>query len=115
MTDLEMERIARRQARKMIARKSSTSNLNNHIANGTTMAKMTPQRIISLIIKEISALSFTLAGSVIVLFTLSGQTRKIALLATGVAVILHFANAFTEMRKGSGDFRPMSEDTSIDD
>jgi hypothetical protein len=115
MTDLEMERIARRQARKMIARKSSASNLNNRIANGTTMAKMTPQRIISLIIKEISALSFTLAGSVIVLFTLSGQTRKIALLATGVAVILHFANAFAEMRKGSGDFRPMSEDTSIGD
>ena len=115
MTDLEMERIARRQARKMIARKSSASNLNNRIVNGTTMAKMTPQRIISLIIKEISALSFTLAGSVIVLFTLSGQTRKIALIATGVAIFLHFANAFAEMRKGHSDFRPMSEDTSIGD
>ena len=115
MTDLEMERIARRQARKMIARKSSPSNLNNQIGNGMNMAKMTPQRIISLIVKEISALSFTLAGSVIVLFTLSGQTRKIALIATAVAIFLHFANAFAEMKKGTSDFRPMSEDTSIGD
>jgi len=115
MTDLEMERIARRQARKMITGKSSARNFNNQITNGTKMVKMTPQRILSLIVKEISALSFTLAGSVIVLFTLSGQTRKIALIATGVAIILHFANAFSELKKSSVDFRPMSEDTSIGD
>lgn len=115
MTDLEMERIARRQARKMMARKSNANKNPNHIMNGTKMTKMTPQRILSLIAKEISALSFTLAGSVIVLFTLSGQTRKIALIATGVAIILHFANAFAEMKKNSGNFRPMSEDTPSGD
>jgi len=115
MTDLEMERIARRQARKMMARKSTANKKPNHIMNGMKMTKMTPQRILSLIVKEISALSFTLAGSVIVLFTLSGQTRKIALIATGVAIILHFANAFAEMKNNSGNFRPMSEDTSSGD
>lgn len=115
MTDLEMERIARRQARKMMARKSNANKNPNHIMNGTKMTKMTPQRILSLIAKEISALSFTLAGSVIVLFTLSGQTRKIALIATGIAIILHFANAFGEMKNNSGNSRPMSEDTSSGD
>jgi len=113
MTDLEMERIARRQARRMMARKSSASNLNNQIGNGMNMTKMTPQRIISLIVKEISALSFTLAGSVIVLVTLSGQTRKIALIATGAALVLHFTNAIVEMRKSQSDFQKKSEDTSI--
>ncbi len=43
--------------------------------------------------REISAMAFTLAGSVIVLATLSGQTRKIALIATSVAMVLHFGRA----------------------
>lgn len=55
-------------------------------------------RIIRLVVKEISALSFTLAGSVIVFFTLSGQTRRIALIATVVAMVLHFTNVILEGR-----------------
>ena len=70
------------------------------------------QQIFKLVVTEISKLSFTLAGSTIVLFTLSGETRKIALIATSVAIILHFANAFAEMKKTSEEFHPMSEDTS---
>ena len=40
-------------------------------------------------------MAFTLAGSVIVLATLSGQTRKIALIATVAALVLHFGNVLT--------------------
>lgn len=54
------------------------------------------RRIIRVILKEVTALSFTLAGSVIVFFTLSGQTRRIALVVTLVAVALHFINAIIE-------------------
>jgi len=37
-----------------------------------------------------AALSFTLAGSTVVFITLSGDTRKIAMIATGVAVVVHY-------------------------
>jgi hypothetical protein len=62
---------------------------------------------------EISKLSFTLAGSTIVLFTLSGQTRKVAMVATGIAIFLHFTNVFSEMRKELRDNEAMSNDTAI--
>jgi hypothetical protein len=35
-------------------------------------------------------LAFTLAGSTVVFITLSGQTRKTAMIATGVAVLVHY-------------------------
>ena len=49
-------------------------------------------RILKKILREIGPMSFTLAGSVIVLSTLSGRTQKIALVATAVAVALHFGH-----------------------
>lgn len=36
------------------------------------------------------ALAFTLAGSVIVFITLSGETRKLAMIATAAALVLHY-------------------------
>lgn len=39
---------------------------------------------------ETAALAFTLAGSTIVFVTLSGSTRKIAMIATGVALLVHY-------------------------
>lgn len=35
-------------------------------------------------------LAFTLAGSTVVFITLSGQTRKTAMIATGLAVFIHY-------------------------
>ena len=68
------------------------------ILGGQTSIMATFTRILRLVVKEISALSFTLAGSVIVFFTLSGQTRRIALIATAVALVLHFTNVILESR-----------------
>lgn len=39
---------------------------------------------------ETAALAFTLAGSTVVFVTLSGSTRKIAMIATGVALLVHY-------------------------
>ncbi len=45
------------------------------------------------IIDETAGLLFTLAGSVVVFITLSGQTRTIAIVATAIALVLHYAHA----------------------
>ena len=107
----ELDRIARRQAQKIVIAKTFKGKPNSQDMIGIKKVSKT-QKIFKLVVTEISKLSFTLAGSTIVLFTLSGETRKIALIATSVAIILHFANAFAEMKKASEEFHPMGEDTS---
>lgn len=96
------DQTARRQARKMMNRKRPSSTVLSQqigtILGGPTSTMETFTRNLRLVVKEISALSFTLAGSVIVFFTLSGQTRRIALIATAVAMVLHFTNAILESR-----------------
>ncbi|MEY3619044.1 MAG: hypothetical protein RL726_1742 [Actinomycetota bacterium] len=96
------EQTARRQARKMMSRKRSSDTVLSQqigsIIGGQTSNMETFARILRVVVKEISALSFTLAGSVIVFFTLSGQTRRIALIATAVALVLHFTNVILESR-----------------
>ena len=107
----ELDRVARRQAQKIAIAKTFKGKPNSQDMIGVKKVSKT-QQIFKLIVTEISKLSFTLAGSTIVLFTLSGETRKIALIATSIAIILHFANAFAEMKKASDEFHPMGEDTS---
>lgn len=46
--------------------------------------------------KETAALSFTLAGSVVVFVTLSGVTQLVALVATGVALLVHYVNVMSD-------------------
>jgi hypothetical protein len=52
--------------------------------------KFSPIGFIKKFADETAALAFTLAGSTIVFVTLSGQTRKIAIIATGVALLVHY-------------------------
>jgi len=44
-------------------------------------------------------LAFTLAGSTVVFITLSGQTRKTAMIATGVAVLVHYIYEMSKEEK----------------
>lgn len=46
--------------------------------------------------RETSALSFTIASSVIVFVTLSGDTRKIAIIATIAALVVHYIHVMLE-------------------
>jgi hypothetical protein len=39
-----------------------------------------------------ASLSFTIAGMVVVLVTLSGETRKIALIASAAALLVHYTH-----------------------
>ena len=46
--------------------------------------------------KETAALAFTISGTVIVFATLSGDTRKITLIATSIAFGVHYINAMLQ-------------------
>jgi hypothetical protein len=59
---------------------------------GTMERKFSPWGFIKKFAKETAGLSFTLAGSVVVFITLSGDTRKIAMIATGVALAVHYTH-----------------------
>lgn len=52
--------------------------------------KFSPIGFIKKFADETAALAFTLAGSTVVFVTLSGQTRKIAIIATGAALLVHY-------------------------
>jgi hypothetical protein len=58
--------------------------------------KFSPWGFIKKFSKETAGLSFTLAGSVVVFITLSGDTRKIAMIATGVALAVHYIHAMLQ-------------------
>jgi hypothetical protein len=47
-------------------------------------------------LKETAALSFTFAGSAIMFVTLSGDTRRIAIIATAAAVAVHYIYVMLE-------------------
>jgi hypothetical protein len=109
----DMDRIARRQAQKIAVVKTLNSKSHSQETIGINKVKNQTRTIFKLVATEISKLSFTLAGSTIVLFTLSGQTRKIAMIATGAAIFLHFANVFSDLRKESRENDATSNDTAI--
>ncbi|NCA23552.1 MAG: hypothetical protein EBS91_02815 [Betaproteobacteria bacterium] len=46
--------------------------------------------------KETAALAFTLAGSAVVFVTLSGFTQLVALVATGIALVIHYINVMSD-------------------
>jgi hypothetical protein len=45
-----------------------------------------------------ASLSFTLAGMVVVLITLSGETRKLALIASVAALLVHYTHEIIRSR-----------------
>ena len=52
------------------------------------------------IIRSVSGASFPLAGSVVVIYTLSGHTRTVAIIATTIAMVGHVVHALTEENSG---------------
>ena len=54
--------------------------------------KFSPVGFVKKYANETAALSFTLAGSVVVFITLSGDTRRMAMIATGVALFVHYVH-----------------------
>jgi len=63
---------------------------NYYLEEGIWKKKISWFGLIRKFVNETAALSFTLAGSVVVFITLSGDTRKTAMIATGVALAVHY-------------------------
>jgi len=63
---------------------------NYYLEEGIWKKKISWLGLIRKFVNETAALSFTLAGSVVVFITLSGDTRKTAMIATGVALAVHY-------------------------
>jgi hypothetical protein len=84
---------ARRVARRLGNKNSGSANIAGPSTDteGSGLGGLL-MRILKQILRELGPMSFTLAGSVIVLSTLSGRTQKIALVATIVAATLHFGH-----------------------
>ncbi len=65
---------------------------NYYLEEGTWKRKISWLGLVRKFVNETAALSFTLAGSVVVFITLSGDTRKTAMIATGVALAVHYVH-----------------------
>jgi hypothetical protein len=59
----------------------------------TMKRRFSPWGFIKKLGRETSALAFTISGSVVVFATLSGETRKITIIATGCAFAVHYIYA----------------------
>lgn len=63
---------------------------------GTMKRTFNPWGFVKKFAKETAALAFTISGTVIVFATLSGDTRKITLIATSCAFAVHYLNAMLQ-------------------
>jgi hypothetical protein len=72
-----------------------------------------------LILRSLSGVSFPLAGSIVVIYTLSGQTRRVAVIATLIAIIGHVYHSIStsseldssEEVSASNHFKGLNDDS----
>jgi hypothetical protein len=79
-----------------VARRISKNMASTSMGVGSMASKKSTQSFGRKFVKTLSGLSFTLSGSVIVMFTLSGQTQRIAIIATSCALIGHLIHVFLD-------------------
>lgn len=73
---------------------NTRNSIYNYGENG--MKKFSITGFIKKLMKETAALAFTFAGSAIMFVTLSGDTRRIAVIATVAAVLVHYIHVMLE-------------------
>ena len=87
-----MAAVAQRMSRELLKKKKSLDDPDKlGLTEGTViMSTRAPlSKILKRLVKETAAIAFTIAGGVVVIFTLSGATRKVAMIALGTAFVLH--------------------------
>jgi len=91
MNQAELGSVARKMGRGMLKKKSLIDPKLLGLTEGATfMATRAPvKKILTRLVRETAAIGFTIAGGVVVIFTLSGATRKVAMIALGTAFLLH--------------------------
>ena len=60
--------------------------------------------------RAIFGASFPLAGSIIVIYTLSGTTRRVAIIATMIAILGHIGHTVMDLTERDERFRSMRDD-----
>jgi hypothetical protein len=73
------------------------------------MSARTPMgQVIKNMIRSISGVSFPLAGSIVVIYTLSGRTRTVAIIATIVAIVGHVVHSTLDLNDAQVTRNPFS-------
>lgn len=75
-------------------------------------ARKPTRQVAKNLLRSVSGVSFPLAGSIVVIYTLSGQTRKVAIAATLVAIIGHVVHSTLELNDGQADHEQTDASTS---
>jgi hypothetical protein len=81
------------------------------------------KRNMHLILRSLSGVSFPLAGSIVVIYTLSGQTRRVAVIATLIAIVGHVYHSIStsseldasEEVSASNQFKGLNDDSDSSD
>ena len=81
------------------------------------------KRNMQLILRSLSGVSFPLAGSIVVIYTLSGQTRRVAVIATLIAIVGHVYHSIStsseldasEEVSASNQFKGLNDDSDSSD
>lgn len=81
------------------------------------------KRNMQLILRSLSGVSFPLAGSIVVIYTLSGQTRRVAVIATLIAIVGHVYHSVStsseldasEEVSASNQFKGLNDDSDSSD
>jgi len=100
LNEAQLAGVARRLGRGMLKKKSLDDPKKLGLAEGTIiMGTRAPlSKILKRLVRETAAIGFTIAGGVVVIFTLSGATRKVAVIALGTAFLLHVAHVVMTTR-----------------
>jgi hypothetical protein len=93
LNEAQMASVARRMGRGMMKKRSDQPNRLNLDGEEDMADTRAPlSKIFKRLVRETAAIGFTIAGGVVVIFTLSGDTRKVAMIALGTAFVLHVAH-----------------------
>jgi hypothetical protein len=92
LSEAQLAAVAERMSREMLKKKKTLDDPDKlGLTEGTViMSTRAPlSKILKRLVKETASIAFTIAGGVVVIFTLSGATRKVAMIALGTAFVLH--------------------------
>ena len=62
--------------------------------------RATQRSMLHVLFRSVIAISFPIAGSIVVIYTLSGRTRTVAIIATVIAIVGHLVHTMLEVKDG---------------
>lgn len=74
---------------------------------------MKRRKLVSSLIRTMLASAFPIAGSIIVIYTLSGPTRRVAIVLTVVGVVGHIIHSMMELMDGDDGAASSADDAGL--